>query len=163
QASAQASATAAAPSIAQKQFDEITNTPPKFTGFQRDEKWTQNASCILNPQAAIYEVTIATPGQYVRCMATATGYKNFAYQITMSINGDTGGLIFRSVEQTGVFYRFSMTPGSGEFAVIFCQSDCAANTAGGGTIFASNHVSVDPNQSVTLTVIAKDSIINLYV
>lgn len=164
QASAQATATAAAPSIAQKQFDTITRTPPKFSNFRQNEKWTQKApSCILDSQNATYEATVATPGQYVRCMAAQINLKNFAYQVTMNINGDAGGIIFRSVEQTGVFYRFSVTPGSGKFALILCQSDCSTNVVDGGTIIANGPLVVDPNQAVILTVIAKDSIINLYI
>ncbi len=168
EATAQASATAAAPSIAQKQFDKIINTSPKVTGFQSDEKWDKTASCILTPQNTAYQATVAIAGQYVRCMANTTQLKNFAYQVTLAINGDAGGVIFRSEDQTGTFYRFSLSnssakPNSDEFAVILCQQNCASNAVNEGTLLAQDQVSVDPNKPVILTVIARDTIIDMYV
>src|SRR5207249_4703218 len=118
--------------------------------------------CILNPQAATYEATIATSRQYVRCMATATVYKNFAYQVALNIYGDAGGLIFRFDDKIGAFYRFSVssnaiTPNSYEYGVYQCTAEqkCAStNYIADGTRLAGDSVQVDPKAPVNLAVIA---------
>jgi hypothetical protein len=163
---AQTTATASTLLTAQTLYTTtIKPSSATFTGFRDTEKWDGGtASCTMldPPQNTMYQASVTAPNQYVRCMAAATNFKNFAYQVAMNITGDAGGVIFRSVEPTGVFYRFSVTPASGEFAVILCQSDCSVNTAD-GTLITKGQVGVDITKSVTLTIIAKESSVNLYV
>jgi hypothetical protein len=92
-------------SFAQTLYDNTIKKAPTFIGFQDDEKWDNNSTCsILAPGNAVYQVSAASPGQYVRCMATATHFENFAYQVAMSIEGDAGGVIFVPTLRTIHFF-----------------------------------------------------------
>jgi hypothetical protein len=101
-------------------------------------------------------------------MATATHFENFAYQVTMNIEGDAGGVIFRSDEKAGTFFRFALsnnptTPDTDGYTVYLCQRDCSAKSVSEGVPLVQDQVHVDPNKPVILTVIAKNGTIDLYV
>jgi hypothetical protein len=155
-------------SFAQTLYDNTIKKAPTFIGFQDDEKWDNNSTCsILAPGNAVYQVSAASPGQYVRCMATATHFENFAYQVAMSIEGDAGGVIFRSDAKDNTFFRFALsnnptTPNIDGFAIYVCQGNCSAKSVSEGMPLVQDQVHVDPNKPVILTVIAKNGTIDLY-
>ncbi len=54
-----------------------------------------------------YHVSVTKEGVFHYCIAGATGFSNFVYEVSMTIiNGDEGGIIFRANGSNSKFYYF---------------------------------------------------------
>ncbi len=154
----------------QQLYKDITQVKPTIVGFQPDKlHWDVSQAnggivgCELTNDT--YHASSVQSGQYTPCLAEASNWKNFAYQIKLAITGYARGIIFRD-DAEGNYYRFSVTnsaDGKDNFAVRYCQkSACQENKLTDGQSLEAGSVQVNPGQAVTLTVIAQGSKISLY-
>jgi serine/threonine protein kinase len=102
-----------------------------------------------------YQAVISNLGYFFPCMALATNFSNFAYQMEMSVTaGDGGGLVFRSNEHAQ--YRFRVNAnGTYDLAGVPPQNVRYNRNA--------RPVHTGLNQWNLLTVVAKDSDLYLYI
>ena len=142
----------------------MKNSPTFFINAQDNmQNWDQSASCTFIDNT--YQIITTVPDQYTSCMAKSTNLKNFAYQVklTVSSDGDTGGLIFRAEKNLQTFYRLSLDS-QGMYTLILCQT-CVDTTTSGDTKVKQGSINVinsvgHPNK---LTVIVLNNAIYLYV
>ncbi|HEU5227442.1 MAG TPA: hypothetical protein VFU49_06480 [Ktedonobacteraceae bacterium] len=155
------------PQDKQTRFRDITQKRPNVTGFRPQEAWDQNDTCITIETSYKASAVAASQG-YTPCMAQHTTLQNFAYQISMNISGDAGGVIFRSQNNLQAFYRASLTLSQQGllFTAVHCvPGQCATNNPNDGSILDQRQLpnSSDQPQVVTLTIIAQGNSIDLYV
>jgi hypothetical protein len=94
-------------------------------------------------------------------MSRKAEFKNFAYQVQMTlISGDAGGLIFRSDNAVSTFYRFAIDS-TGAYRLFSCKN-CTGNQNAGNALSIGD-IGIKSNEPNTLTVIAINNTINLYV
>src|SRR5947209_6251465 len=113
-------------------------TQPTITDFRAADQWgpasTDTQNCKLN--GSTYVVSTQDPNKYTVCLAKLK-YTNFALQVTMAIQGDAGGVIFRD-DGNGTYYRFAFnqsdptTPQADTYSVFLCNKDCNNNQVGAG-------------------------------
>ncbi len=104
-----------------------------------------------------YHASSSQPSTVALCLAHATNFSNFAFQVQMTItNGDAGGLVFRADENSHL-YRFTVHA-NGLYELYVSQS-----SSGRSQTLAYGHVDINPYQNNLLTVIARDTHIYLYV
>ncbi len=130
---------------------------------QHNNQWDVNSSqagsCAFTGGA--YHASITVANQHTACMSRKADFKNFAYQAQVTlINGDAGGLIFRSDSAVSTFYRFAIDS-TGAYRLFSCKG-CTGNQ-NAGTVLAFGDLGIKANQPNTLTVIAINNTINLYV
>ncbi len=106
-----------------------------------------------------YHASLFAKGYYFPCFAENTNFKNFAFQIQMTIvNGDAGGLLFRANSSATKFYAFQIAS-DGSYFLILVQGP-SQNT----TLLAGNSPVIKQHSGQNLvTVIARGSTIYLYV
>ena len=158
------------PTVDTKEYQHITGKTPTIPGFRDNEKWQQSqdqVSCAFDASnPAAYHARISTQGKYIPCSAKNTSFTNFALQVTMSIAGDAGGVIFRS--QHGTYYRVAFNQSDQSthdmdiLSLYLCVQDCSTLKVNQGTQLWSNPVPVTPGDPVTLTIIAQGNTIDLY-
>jgi hypothetical protein len=150
-------------------FNTITNPRPTMsypltisdTPSTNDwQNGTSYPSCILTQVG--YNIIASNQGQYVPCMLQNTTYQDFAFQVQMQISpGGAGGLIFRSDKQISTFYRFSVDE-QGNYILLLC-SQCSDQKNDNAQQTVTNHKFNASNHRYTLTVIAKNKMIYLYI
>ena len=132
-----------------------------FNGQDTDKQWKSDSACVLHADDT-YHVMSTSNGQYKLCMANNTNFRNFAYQVDMSIiNGDAGGLIF-GWNGANRFYRFSLNI-KGTYELFVCQPDTCSDTSNDNGQQLRIGSLKDVNNTNTLTVIAIDKNIYLYI
>ncbi len=160
----------------QKDLNALTKASPTIQGFQAADKWsnppaTAASSCMLSANNA-YTVNMNTPNQYNPCLATKPTFTNFVMQVTMKIQGDAGGVIFRSNSISKAYYRLALnqsdatTPKADTFSLIVCNKDCTANSVDSGTSLTdktNTTVNVDRKQPITLTLIARTNTFDVFI
>ena len=113
-------------------------------------------------QGEFYTITTTT---FQTCMAENSNFKDFVYEVKMSITtGVAGGLIFRSGTLSGNSYRFSLK-NTGAYTLFLCNT-CMKSDASDAKILISGNAPVSPlpnGASTALTVIARGSSIYLYI
>ncbi|HXZ06011.1 MAG TPA: zinc ribbon domain-containing protein [Ktedonobacteraceae bacterium] len=117
-----------------------------------------NGSCAFTSGA--YHVTTQKGGYFYPCMADATNFDNFAYEIQMKIiKGDCGALLFRVDSADTSFYYFRLCQ-DGTFALYRYSNNQ------GSTMIASqpnSAINAGFNKSNLVAVVAQGSILDLYV
>ena len=108
-----ANATATATTLASI-FTQVASSPPLLTDPLRDNsgnhKWDQTSGrvdgmCVFT--GGDYHVIEARQGFFQPCLAEATNFSDFAYQVQMTIDtGTQDGIMFRANSITGSFYLF---------------------------------------------------------
>lgn len=127
-------------------------------------KWDQgsslnNSACLFNNGA--YHVTEVQKGFFQPCIAQATRFSSFAYQVHMTIDkGNLGqvGLIFR-IDNTNTSYYFFHIGMDGSYAFDAYKSNNQVTTL---TTGFSNAINLGLGQSNQLIVIATGDTYNLY-
>jgi hypothetical protein len=169
---------AATQTAKQKDLSTLTKgTTPTIQGFQAANQWatptpTSISSCALVNNT--YTVNMKNPNQYMPCLAAKPAFKNFVMQITMKIQGDAGGVIFRYKNDNASksYYRLAVnqsdatTPKTDTFSLFRCSGDCTNNSVGSGTSLTNNTnppVNVDRKQPVTLTLIAQTTTFDVFI
>jgi TIR domain-containing protein/3-keto-disaccharide hydrolase len=164
---ANANATAVAmASTPQGLYTLVMQRHPMFSDAltaQHNNQWDVNSSqvgsCAFTGGA--YHARITVANQHTACMSRKADFKNFAYQVQVTLlNGDAGGLIFRSDSAVSTFYRFAIDS-TGAYRLFSCKG-CTGNQ-NAGNVLAFGDLGVKANQPNTLTVIAINNTLNLYV
>jgi eukaryotic-like serine/threonine-protein kinase len=107
-----------------------------------------------------FHVSVSQQGTYHSCTAGTTNYSNFTYQVQMTIvQGDSGGIIFRTSEANGAFYYFHIGI-DGSYALDLYNNNNFISTLKSGSNTAINS---GLNQSNLIAVVASGSNITLYV
>jgi hypothetical protein len=106
-------------------------------------------------------VSITAANQHTACLSRKAEFKNFAYQAQMTLlNGDAGGIVFRSDSAVSTFYRF-IIDSTGAYRLFSCKG-CPGNQ-NAGTLLVSADMGIKANQPNTLTVIAINNTIDVYI
>ncbi|HEV2662181.1 MAG TPA: hypothetical protein VGU68_16355, partial [Ktedonobacteraceae bacterium] len=166
---------AATQTAKQKELSTQTKGAPTIQGFRAADQWatpvpTSVSSCGFANNT--YIVNMSTPNQYMPCLAAKTAFMNVVMQVTMKIQGDAGGIIFRSNPLSKVYYRLSVnqsdatTPTADTFSLIVCNDDCTNNSVSSGTPLMNNAnslVHVDRKQPIKLAVIANINTFDVFI
>jgi len=146
-------------------YRQVTSQNPSFTDS------LQNAS---SSQWSVYEhpasgceikgdglhIHISNSGHYYFCTSGRGQFSNFAFQVTMKIlSGASGGIVFRSDNQTGSQYRFFIYP-DGEYRVGVESKNKSIPDLRAGT---TSSLTYGLGQTNILTVIAQSNQIYIYV
>lgn len=108
---------------------------------------------------ALY-ASVAQTHFYVPCFAQATNYSNFAFEAQMNIQkGDEGGLVFRADDAASKFYVFRISK-DGAYSLFVSKDDKHSTPILDDT---SSLIKTGTGQVNTLTVIAQDNTIYLYI
>lgn len=106
-----------------------------------------------------YHAVVTQRGAYNLCLAEATQFRNFAFQVQMTLlKGDGGGLIFRVDDKHYTFYRFVIDP-NGFYSLFVLNKNSTESQLTNAFSSAINGGLNIPN---TLTVITRDNDIFLY-
>lgn len=107
----------------------------------------------------LYHAVVTQSGAYNLCLAEATRFHNFAFQVQMTlVKGDSGGLIFRADDKHYTFYRFVIDR-NGFYSLFVLNNN---STEAQLTNAFSTAINTGVNISNTLTVITRDNDIFLY-
>ena len=160
----------------QKSLNALTKGSPTVQGFQHAEAWSNppaaaTSSCTLNGNNT-YTVNIHIPNQYNTCLAGKPALTDIVMQVTMSIQGDAGGIIFRSESTSKSYYRLAVNqsdatiPTIDTFSLIRCSGNCTGNSVASGTPLTNNmntNVHVDRKKPITLTLIVRSNTFDVFI
>jgi hypothetical protein len=165
---------AATQNAKQKELRTLTKGAPSIQGFRIVDQWdtpipTSVSSCALANNT--YTVNMSNPNQYMPCLAAKTAFMNVVMQVTMKIQGDAGGIIFRYSNVSKSYYRLSVnqsnatTPKTDTFSLFRCSGDCTTNNVDIGTSLATNvNVQVDDHtKPIMLTLIAQTTTFDVFI
>ncbi len=161
---AQATATANAQSP-QSVYNRTTQTNPSFSNAldgQSSSPWSArsigNSGCVFSNGA--YHLHVAPTDNYVYCSATGTNYKNFIYQVQITmINDLEAGITFRSFIENLPSFVFSITT-TGLYALDAYQSIRQGRVLAFGR---SSAIHLGQNQTNVIAVMARGSTISLFI
>ena len=161
---AQATATANAQSP-QSVYNRTTQTNPSFSNAldgQSSSPWsarsTGNSGCVFSNGA--YHLHVAPTDYYVYCSATGTNYKNFIYQIQITMIKDLeAGITFRSSNENLPSFVFSITT-TGLYALDTFPSLRQGRVLAFGR---SSAIHLGQNQTNVIAVMARGSTISLFI
>ncbi len=155
----------------QKLYDQITGSIPSISdplsqnGLNWDTEQKTTYSCTFIEGA--YHASLQGTPNYVRCLAYATNFLNFTYQVQMMITkGDSGGILFRyvganSANGTDKGYSFTIDQ-SGNYDLSLWGSSSSSprvNLLNGSSPFIKTGL----NQTNLIAIVADGSNIYLYV
>jgi hypothetical protein len=165
-ATAQALATAQAVATAtalQNIYTQATNGAPVINdplagdNYNWDIGNTNDGGGCFFSGGAIH-ASVRTKGFFLPCIAHATNFSNFAYQVSMTfIHGNSGGIAFRVNQQNG--YLFGVSSG-GIYGVLVIKNNQASTPLTSGQSVAIN---TRPNAANLLTIVARGDNIFMYV
>jgi len=113
--------------------------------------------CVFTGTA--YHVRAARQGFFQPCLAEASNFNNFAFQVSMTIdNGRQGGIVFRANSASKAFYLFYIDI-DGRYSLDLYKSDSQATTLSSGYNAA---ITTGIKQSNQLAVVAYNGIFYLY-
>jgi uncharacterized protein (UPF0333 family) len=149
----------------QQDLAKITSAKPTVSGFQTNDGWSNDGSkadrACANNNNVNYTVDIKQSAQYQPCLASALSYKNFALQVTMNINGDAGGVIFRSTN--GKYYRLAYRTDTSTFNLVLCdKGTCPMSSISDGTVVGTPVNVVANKKSMLLAVVVQEKNIDVY-
>lgn len=138
-----------------------------LNGKRNPNGWDQgstdsNASCLF--EQGTYHVTEATPGFFHGCIAHASHYNNFVYQVQMTLlHEGAGGILFRTDLARSQAYYFSIYVDSSYAFWVFDQQSGgnAHKLTRTGSMASAFHAGL--SQTNTLAVVANGSSLDLYV
>jgi serine/threonine protein kinase len=138
-------------------YNDLTSKPASsvFALNQRHATpWEQNPKCRFSANG--YHVRVEGQDGEQDCLGRETHYEDFVLQVRMTIQrGEGGGLLFRAYSDPRLLYRFSITA-TGSYALAIEPGD-------DGPRGRSTAIKTGYNQENTLTVIARDEQILLYI
>lgn len=150
-------------------YQKATKGTPKFSdplsSNSATSLWTEgssanNAGCVFDNGA--YHARETQPGYLQPCIARATQFNNFAYQVNMTIaqgNEDQAGLLFH-VDSSNQAYYFFRVGTDGSYALDVYASNNQVSTLIQGL---NSAIATSQSQSNQLTVIAQNNTYYLYV
>ena len=120
--------------------------------------WHKGNSCSFHDGA--YHIKSVEQEYYSWCIAELPVFRNFAYQVQMRImEGDGGGLVFRSARKSGNYYFFHVGQDGSYGLSIFVAKGQPSDLVKG----TSTSIKMGLGQSNLLCVIVRGSDIALYV
>nr|MBA2286940.1 DUF1080 domain-containing protein [Ktedonobacteraceae bacterium] len=120
-------------------------------------KNADGSGCAFTGNTLHVTTTASTRG--ADCLAQATTFNDFAYQVQMTIaKGDDGGVVFRLDTGASKLYFFAIGT-DGSYLLVASGTSGQKLLAGGTSPFITKGV----NQPNTLTIIARGTAIDLYV
>ncbi len=123
-----------------------------------DEGATKTGNCMFTN--GVYEASEALQGYLQPCIAEATNFRDFVYQIQVSITeGNQGGILFRANGANGTFYLFRIGT-DGSYALDRYNGKQHSATLASGF---SDAITVGLNQANQLAVYAKGSALYLFI
>lgn len=109
-----------------------------------------------------YHATMPQAGFFSSCFAANTNFSNFALQVQLNIlKGDRGGLIFRADSAASKFYLLRIDQ-AGTYDLYVYTNNNGTNAKSIMT-GSSSAIHTGPNQQNKVTVIARNSMIYLYI
>jgi hypothetical protein len=149
-------------------YTQSTNGSPVFddsltdnTGSGQWDEGNSNANTGCSFADGYYHVSESTLGNFQPCIAQATRFSSFAYQVDLTIHkGNQGqaGLIFRAGDNSTSYYFFYIDT-SGSYGLdLYDKSGQANNLAQG----VNRAIKLGLSQSNQLAVIANSNAISLY-
>jgi hypothetical protein len=162
----------------EEKLKQITNKNATISDFRGDEQWsppvskvTPTSSCTPSNDKKSYVVVSNTNGVSTPCIAKKTALTNFALQVTMKIEGDAGGVIFRSSDAQKIHYRLSVksdnNPGAYTITVIRCkeqENNCSLeNITGTALLDPPASVQADRTEPIKLAIIAQDKTFDVFI
>ncbi len=122
-----------------------------------DKSRTTTYSCAF--VRGSYHASLQLQGNFTECLAYATNFANFAFQVQMMIlKGDGGGILFRFNSANSSGYSFTIGP-DGSYALSLWKGSTSQNLRSG----SSSAIKTGLNQTNLLTVVANGSHISLYI
>ncbi len=119
------------------------------------------ASCGFSKGA--YDVLLSQQHNYRYCPASTTNFRNFAYEVQMTIvQGDASGIIFRVNDTNHTFYFFNVQS-QGDYALVVSNGVRTNILASGNVSDTSITFNSGLAQANMLGVVAMNSQITLYV
>lgn len=168
-AQAQQATSTPAASTPQSLYDQVTRSIPVLDDPLRvngTSNWTENTStdgkfrCAFTGGA--YHASAQLPNTFMLCLAQATNFRDFAYQVQMTIvKGEFGGMVFRTDESQSKYYSFLV-----DRARSYKLINSVDNTGAHDQVLrqgTSALIKTDLNQLNTLAVLARGSSIYLYI
>lgn len=130
----------------------------------RNDRWDEGTNsggdgCVFI--AGTYHAKEITPNYLHQCIAEATDFSNFTFEVQMTIiKGGSGGIIFRADSATGKWYDLDISQ-SGQYSLFrFDHFGASAKTLGSGPASAFR---TGLNQINLIAVVANSSTFDLYV
>lgn len=167
-ATAQALATAQAVATAtalQNIYTQATNGAPIINDPLAGDNYNwdigntnDGGGCFFSGNA--FHASVRTKGFFLPCIAHATNFSNFAYQVSMTFtHGNSGGIAFRinAGQQNG--YLFNVTL-AGIYGIFIIKNNQASATLTSGQ---SPVINTRPNAANLLTIVARGNNIFMYV
>lgn len=165
-ATAQALATAQAVATAtalQNIYTQATSGTPVINDTLAGDNYnwdlgntTDGGGCFFTGGA--FHAAVRTKGFFLPCIAHATNFSNFAFQVSMTfIHGTSGGIAFRVNQQNG--YLFGVTLG-GIYGIYVIKNNQASTSLSDGQSAAINTHS---NAANLLTIVARGNNIFMYI
>lgn len=123
-----------------------------------DEGATKTGNCMFTNDE--YQASEALQGYLQPCIAEATNFSNFVYQVQLSITqGNQGGILFRADGANGTFYLFRIGT-DGSYALDLYNGKQHSKTLASGF---SDAISTGINQANQMAVYAKGSTLYLFI
>ncbi len=128
-------------------------------GYQWDQGTnSNNATCQFTANGL--DVTQPKQGYFHSCIAHATNFTNFAYEVQMTIlSGDYAGIIFCSDTTRGTYYFFYIEP-SGNYTLRTLSNDRITGTLKSGS---STAIHTSPAATNLIATVVQNGNIDLYV
>lgn len=156
-------ANATAIATLQDNYNQITSTAPAFNDILNTpdlNNWDTGRNCSFSHGA--YHVNIADKNFFNYCVAQATNFINFAYQVQMTIiTGDYGGIVFRADGANTKFYLLRIDQ-NGE-SILYYYPDKDGKHAKNLLQKTTNLFNTGLNQTNLITVIARENHIDMYI
>jgi hypothetical protein len=128
-------------------------------GYNWDLKPTQFGTCTFTDNA--YHVVAPNTNTYHRCTAQNTNFRNFVYEVELTIvTGDCGGILFRANASLWHYYYFHICQ-DGTYALYLYTHTGSANTTFLDSSTSSIHVGL--NQTNLIAIVANNDLLSLYV
>ncbi|MDQ2715252.1 MAG: hypothetical protein M3Z08_10125 [Chloroflexota bacterium] len=165
-ATAQANLVTATASTLNNTLTQVTGGTPAFNDSLSDNTgnnhWDEGMPVVGTGCAFTggnYHASAGRQGYLQPCIARSTSFSNFVYQVQLTIDkGDQGGILFRGDGSQGAYYIFRIGT-NGSYALDIYTGSAQGTTLNSGFNAA---ISIGPNQSNTLAVIAQNNTIDLY-
>jgi len=154
--------TAALGSVLTQATSGTTAFDDPLSGNTGNNKWDEtngsvSGECVFTGTA--YHVRAARQGFFQPCLAEASNFSNFAFQVSMTIDsGNQGGIVFRANSANNAFYLFYIDI-VGRYSLDLYKNGSQATTLSSGYNAA---IATGIKHSNQLAVVAYNSIFYLY-
>ena len=135
----------------------VINDPLAVDNYNWDiGNTTDGGGCFFSGGA--FHASVRTKGFFLPCIAHATNFNNFAFQISMTlVHGNSGGIAFRVNQQNGYLFGVSL---GGIYGVLVVKNNQTSTPLTSGQ---STAINTRPNAANLLTIVARGNNIFMYI